>query len=341
MTKKPENNFENCISKLKEETNKKYGTDIIINAQNIVDKKRKIISVTPMIDFALNGGIPEGSWVLLSGVPKSGKSITALQIAANAQMQYDKQVFIGNVEHRINQKELSGIHNLDVSKIEVIQSQKGKILVAQDFLQEFSNIIKNVPGCVLIIDSSSALCAEKEFTEDITSQARNEGPKLLANFCRKTASIVPIQNVTLIIIQHLIANTSGYGSPYYEDGGNKIQYQADIKLRCTSFAKWNAKQNDDSTRIGQVVSWQIITSALGAPGGKVQSYIRYGYGIDDIKEYISLGLDMGIIDKDGSWYTVNYDDLEHKYRGEENLRSGLLENISLLNFVKQKVLSNQ
>ena len=325
------------IDKLKKETNKKYGTNVIINASTIVEKERKIISASPTLDFALNGGIPEGSWVLLSGTPKSGKSTLALQIAANAQQQYDKQVFLGNVEHRINKKELSGIHNLDVSKIEVIQSQKGKILVAQDFLQEFTNIIKTVPGCVLIIDSTSALCAEKEFTEDITSQARNEGPKLLATFCRKMASIVPVQDVTLIIIQHLIANTSGYGSPYYEDGGNKIQYQADIKLRCNSFSKWNSIQNDDSTRIGQVVTWQVITSALGAPGGKVQSYIRYGYGIDDVKEYLGLALDLGIIEKGGSWYSISFNGAENKYQGEEKTRLAIMENAELFQHIKKQV----
>lgn len=325
------------LKQLKKEINKKYDSNVMINANEIVDQERKIVSTSPTLDFALHGGIPEGSWVLLSGTPKCGKSTLALQIAANAQNQYNKQIFLGNIEHRINKKEVSGIHGLNVANVEVIQSQKGKILMAQDFLQEFTNIIKTVPGCVLIIDSSSALCAEKEYTEDITAQARNEGPKLLANFCRKMASIVPVQDVILIIIQHLIANTSGYGSAYYEDGGNKIQYQADVKLRCTSFQKWELKPADESTRVGQVVNWQVITSALGPPGGKVQSYIRYGYGIDDIKEYISLALDMGIIMKGGAWYSIHDGETEYKYQGEEKLRNGLIENPEILNSIKKQV----
>ena len=305
----------------------------MVNASEIVDQERKIVSASPAIDFGLGGGIPEGSWVLLSGTPKCGKSTLALQIAANAQQQYGKQIFLGNVEHRINKKELLGIHGLNVDSVEIIQSQKGKILMAQDFLQEFTNIIKTVPGSILIIDSTSALCAEKEYTEDVTSQARNEGPKLLATFCRKMASIVPVQDVILVIIQHLIANTSGYGSPYYEDGGNKVQYQADIKMRCSSFQKWNLTQADDTTRVGQVVNWQVITSALGPPGGKIQSYLRYGYGVDDIKEYISLGLDMAIIEKGAAWYTFG----ELKAQGEEKLRNALIENPEKLNELKAAV----
>ena len=322
-----------CKEQLKKEINKRHDASVLKNANEIVDRDRKIISVSPALDLALNGGVPEGSWVLLSGTPKCGKTTLALTIAANAQRQYNKDVYIGNVEHRINKKELIGIQGLDLNQVEMIQSEKGKILIAQDFLQEFTNIIKTVPGCVLIIDSSSALCAEKEYTEDITAQARNEGPKLLANFCRKMASVVPVQDVTLIIIQHLIANTSGYGSPYYEDGGNKIQYQADVKLRCTSFQKWNLVPVDDSTRVGQVVNWQVMTSALGGPGAKAQSYIRYGFGVDYIKELIGLGLDMGIITKAGSWLSMG----ENKVQGEEKLRSLLVENPELLHDIQKQI----
>jgi recombination protein RecA len=335
-------NSENTLNQLKKDINNRHDAKIMLSANEIVDKERKIINISPALDFGLGGGIPEGSWVLLSGTPKCGKTTLALQIAANAQQQHNKPIFIGNVEHRINKKELTGIHNLDISKIEMIQSQKGKVLMAQDFLQEFTNIVKNVPGSVLIIDSTSALCAEKEFTEDITSQARNEGPKLLATFCRKMASVVPVNDVTLIIIQHLIANTSGYGSPYYEDGGNKIQYQADIKLRCSSFQKWNLIQTDDATRVGQVVNWQIITSALGPPGAKIQSYIRYGYGVDDIKEYIGLGFDLGIISKAGksSWCSFMYQEKEYKAQGEEKMRNLLIENPDVLEYLKTQINTN-
>jgi recombination protein RecA len=217
----------------------------------------------------------------------------------------------------------------------MIQSHEGKILTAQDFLQEFTNVIKDVPGCVLIIDSTSALCAEGEFTSEIKSQGRNEGPKLLATFCRRMAPVVPVNRVLVIIIQHLIANTSGYGEPYYEDGGKKIQYQADTKLRCTSFQKWeNAGKTD---QVGQVINWQVKTAALTKPGGKFQSYLRYGYGLDDVKELIVLGLDMGIIEKGGAWFKL--DGLDKKLNGEDNVRQYLVENPDALQNLRTSIES--
>ena len=260
---------------------------------------------------------------------------TALQIAANAQQQYNKPVYYGNVEHRIEKKELTGIHGLKIEDIEVIQSHEGKILSAQDHLQEYTTIIKDVPGCILIVDSSSALCAEGEFSSEIKSQGRNEGPKLLATFCRRMASVVPVNRVLVIIIQHLIANTSGYGEPYYEDGGRKVQYQADTKLRCTTFQKWENSSKTD--QIGQIINWQIKTAALTKPGGKFQSYLRYEYGLDDMKELISLGLDMGIIEKGGAWFAVPGHD--KKINGEDNVRQYFVENPENFEELKQQIKS--
>jgi len=316
---------------LRKEVNKKHG-EIIIPATKIIDKERQVVSISPMADYNLNGGIPEGSWLLLSGPPKCGKTTTALQIAANAQNQYDKPVYIGAVEHRIEKKELTGTHGLNVKDIELIQSEEGNILSAEDFLQLFTHVIKDVPGCVLIIDSTSALCAEGEFASEIKSKTRNEGPKLLATFCRRMAPVVPVNRALVIVIQHLIANTSGYGEPYFEDGGKKIQYQGDTKLRCTTVQKWENSKKDD--QIGQILNWQVKTAALTKPGGRFQSYLRYGYGLDDVKELIALGLDMGLIDKKkGAWY--NY--AGQRAQGEEKLRNLFIESPEHLQTLKAQI----
>lgn len=319
----------NAIEKLRKEINQRHGEEVLVTADKIANRERKIVSISPITDYYVQG-IPEGSWVILSGAPKIGKTISALQIAANAQQQYDKPIYIGNIEYRINKKELEGIHNLDVPKVEMIQSAHGKILTSQDFLQEFTNIIKSVPECVLIVDSTSALCSEGEFASEMKSAGRNDGPKLLAQFCRKMTGVVPVQKSIIIIVQHLIANTSGYGEPYYEDGGRKIQHQADLKLRCTSFQKW---ENKDKEQIGQVINWTVKTSALTKPGAKFESYIRYGYGIDDIKELMVLGSDIGLIERSGAWYSFE----GHKAQGEDNLRQLFVENSDLLSILKNKI----
>src|SRR6185369_7954439 len=96
-------------------------------------------------------------------------------------------------------------------------------------------IIKNEPGAVVIIDSFSALCTEAENLGSMDEQQRADGPKLLAKFCRKVANVVPINQIILIGITHIMANPSGYGNPISEKSGNALKFQSDVKLHIKKF----------------------------------------------------------------------------------------------------------
>jgi len=241
-----------------------------------------------------------------------------LQIAKNAQKLYDKKIFITDAEGRFGELQTGSVTGLDLDKVTVIKSEPGNILSAQKHLDIGLNIIKDNPGCIYIIDSTSALCAEEELAAEIKSAGRNNTPKLLASFCRQAGQIVPINKVTVILIQHLIANTSGYGSPYIEDSGQKVKYQFQNKLKAKSVEKW---LNKEDKQIGQIIKWAIEGSALGPPGETVQSYIRYGYGIDEVMEIIDLALLTGIIKKGGAWFSSEC--FDSKIQGQEKLHEYL------------------
>ena len=185
-----------------------------------------------------------------------------------------------------------------------MRSIRGKIIGAEEFLTAVTNIIKNNPGAVVVIDSTSALCSAKELTSDITGQARSLGPKILASFCRQMGPVVTVNNCIIISIQHLIANTSGFGASQYEDSGRKVQYQGDVKMRCKSSQVWK----EEEIQIGQRTEWTVSWSALGPPGATVVSWLRYGVGIDETTELIDLCLDIGLISSPpkSSWYNFDY-----------------------------------
>ncbi|MEK6883457.1 MAG: hypothetical protein AABY22_27770, partial [Nanoarchaeota archaeon] len=118
------------------------------------------------------------------------------------------------------------------------------------------------------------------------------------------------------IIQHLIANTGYGGGGPIEDGGNKIVYAASNKLRLSYSQAWTVGSGEKEKTVGLVCHWKILFSNLGCmPNDEVESYIRFNKGIDDIQEFITLGLDIGVIDKGGAWY--NWD--ENKFQGQEKL----------------------
>jgi len=314
-------------TKLIDDVTKQFGDQIILGGSAIVDKPTLIVPVSPSLDIVLNGGIPEGSFVVLTGQPKCGKTTTSLDFSATAQrkeyahssFKEGRHVYYLNIEGRLKKRDLEGIPGLDLDRFHVIGSQQGKILHAEEYLQIAERIINEIPGSVLIIDSYSALCTEAEITSDMDKMQRADGAKLLAKFCRKVANVIPVNKNIVIGITHLMGNPTGYGAEFKEKSGQAIAYQTDIKLRAKSFKPWTLSA--DSTQIGQEIEWQVICSALGPPGASITSYLRYGQGIDKHMELINFAVDLGLISKGGAWYT--YD--KEKFQGMEKLRQYFID----------------
>lgn len=288
---------------------KDYGKIIKTGAEVLQEKSNyEVISVGPAIDVALGGGIKEGSWVTLTGDPKSGKTTTAMQIAANCQKLGRNVIYI-DAEGRFKDMNFQ-VDGLDPEKM-LIMAPEDKPIPAEKFL-EWAYLMMSHPdnhGAVLIIDSISSLIPEKELDNDF-SPGRAGLPKILSIFTKKIGQLLPRQRGLVIAITHYIANTSGFGKAKMADGGNKIQYQADTRMeiagggeKVSAVKFWD---DDDGKRVGQVVNWKIICSSMGPPGGQVQSWIRYGHGIDKTQEVLTLALDLGLIDKTGAWFTCTF-----------------------------------
>lgn len=315
---------------IKEEVNKSFGDDIVLSANSVLDTKVMNIPISPSLDIILNGGVPEGSFVIFTGQPKCGKTTTSLYLAGNAQQpEYGygsfkdgREVYYLNIEGRLKKRDLEGIPHINKDRFHIIGSQQGKILHAEEYLQIAEKIINQVPGSVVIIDSYSALCTEAEITSDMGKMQRADGAKLLAKFCRKVANVIPVNKNIVIGITHLMGNPTGYGAEFKEKSGQAVAYQTDIKLRAKKFSPWKVGKED--TQIGQEVEWQVVTSALGSPGGNIVSHLRYGEGIDKHMELFSLAVDIGLINKGGAWYTFSSLPDSPKFQGAEKARDFLL-----------------
>lgn len=301
---------------------KKYG-NILKSYDDVIDTKKQIISFSPALDFAIGGGIQEGDLVLLSGKPKSGKSSSALQFAANAQA-FGKHIFFANIECRLGARNLQGIHNLKQDKFTIIDSNRDKILSAEENLSIIENIAQSHPESVIIIDSLSALCPVAEKTEEITAQFRAGTPKLLSAFFKRIRPVLTVNNVILIGTIHMITNSGGGPGPVnIADSGLKVRYYSDVCLDIKWSEPWQASDNE---QIGQKIHWNCTWASLHSPGRKVTSYLRYGYGLDNTMELIEFAEQLGLITKGGAWYS--YKDI--KYQGQEKMRLALLDNPTLL-----------
>ena len=334
MTKTIKSNAKDYAAQIEKEIEEQYGEGILESSRTIIDNPKRVFSFSPSLDIGLNGGIPEGCLVTCSGPEKSGKTSSTLHFCKKFQQaDPDRFVYYLDAEGRLKEMNLRGVPGLDLERMKIIHSTEGNILTAEKYLSIAEKIIHTHPGCLVVVDSISVLCPEAEMTGDLTAQIRASGPRLFSLFCKRVANVLPVNKVILWGIQHLITNTSGYGAGRKEDGGVKIQYALDVKLRLKWGEDWEVGSTEKRT-IGKIAHWEIPSSALGAlPNQKVDSYIRFGIGIDELKEWIDIATSLSIVNKGGAWYSFG----EHKAQGEEKFYALINENETLKNELITKV----
>lgn len=316
---------------------KEFG-DVLLEASYIVDNPPPIISVSPKIDIALGGGVPEGCLFIMTGPEKIGKTVHALQFCRNAQKvklesEENRKIYYGNVEGRLKKRDLEGIKGLefDPENFKIVGSTKGNILSGEKYLGIFDNIIHNEPHAVCVIDSFSALAAEAELVNDITDVQVAAMNRYLSKFTRRFANVLPINRVTLVGITHLMANIQkfGAGKSKVEKSGSALKYAQDVKLWATH--KEPLKQGE--TQIGQKVHWVVENSAIGAPGQKVTSIIKYGHGLWEEYELADLAKDFGLVEGK-TWMTLPNGE---KVQGLTNFAKYLEENPNYYSDLRQQL----
>jgi len=314
---------------------KEYG-NVLHDPASITERPLEVLSVGPKLDIALGGGVPEGSLFIMTGPEKVGKTVTALTFCANAQRKYQRKIYYANIEGRLKKRDLEGISGLDIDpeKMQIIGSTEGNILSAEKYLSIVDNIVHTQPGSLAVVDSFSALSSESELTGDLADVQVMSVQKVLAKFCRRISNALPINRVTVIGITHLMANVQrfGRGKSKIEKSGSALKYQVDVKLH----ASHSVPLMQGDTQIGQTIHWNITSSAIGPPGQKVESHIRYGKGIWKELEMADLMIDFGLISKAGAWLKLPNGE---KIQGKANLAKYLEENPKEYNEFSKEVFS--
>lgn len=339
-----------------------------ISAEQLIKEaeSRKLIPLSLTADIALGGGVPVGSTVVLAGKPGCGKTTISLQYAANAQNLYGSKIFFFPIEGRLTQLVLkqirgikTGIDNFEVIRPPAIFDKEKKLLGfkkwdAQVWWSEIGKTIQNNSNAIIIIDSLSSLSSEREVSEGMGYQGRGDTQKLEAQFMRIYGNQVISNQITIFLLAQIQANTSGYGPPIQAKAGNAVKHQADISLLGLSVEKW---KEEDGRIQGQDTTYRMEKNAGGQPYLDVTVGIRFGYGVDDIRDIVTNAVTWEIVKRDGAWYKLpfaedkkgfKYISIEEnekdcvKIQGESKVRAWMLEHNKeariIENNIKQKVL---
>jgi recombination protein RecA len=338
----------------------KRGTEVLTNIRTLT-----VLSVSPLLDELLGGGLREGTVVGLAGQPKCGKTTSMLHFVAKCQRLHpEKRVIYLNTEGRLNSQNFEGIRGLDPEKMTIIESSDKRKLSGEDFLTIATQYITLEPGCIIIIDSLSSLVPEDELKGELNASTRNKLPRLLSQFFKKQGGNVTNNKILLICIAHQIADTSPSQRARMTDCGNMFQYQVGTNIEITHSTRWKYDEAESKPDVGQRIHWKVLTSNLGGiPNSKTEGWLRYGIGIDEAKEVYEVAKQLALIKVAGSWYTLkvlsqNPDapvvkkfleekgvtardedslDKPFKFQGENKVEAFLDEHPEFVEFINEKI----
>lgn len=269
------------------------------------------------LDYALGvGGYPRGRIVEIFGPESSGKTTLALHAIAEAQKQGGIAAMI-DAEHAFDRFYAA---NLGVNVDDLIISQPDNGEQALDIADQ---LIRSAAVDIIVIDSVAALTPKAEIEGDMGDNKVGLQARLMSQALRKLTATINKTNTTCIFINQLREKIGVmFGNPETTTGGNALKFYASVRLdiRKSSLIK------DGDNIIGNEVKVKVVKNKVAPPFRKADFEIMYGEGISRVGEVIDLGVDFGIVEKSGSWYSYKGSKLG---QGKEATKTVLRDNPEL------------
>jgi recombination protein RecA len=247
------------------------------------------------LDIALGvGGLPRGRIIEIYGPEASGKTTIALQAIAACQAGGGVAAFI------------DAEHALDITYAAALNVQVDELLLSQpDCGEQAMEIAETLTrsGAIdlVVIDSVAALVPRAELEGDMGAVSPGAQARLMSQAMRKLTAAIHKSNTSMIFINQLRHKIGVmFGSPEVTSGGNALKFYASVRLdiRRIGAIKNGTEVMGNRTRV------KVVKNKLAPPFRQAEFDIMYGKGVSQIGELIDLGLDLGLVRRSGSWYSV-------------------------------------
>jgi recombination protein RecA len=266
------------------------------------------------LDIALGiGGFPKGRVVEIYGPESSGKTTLALHAIAEAQKAGGTCGFI-DAEHALDP---IYARNLGVKIEDLLISQPDH---GEQALEIADTLIRSAAVDVIVIDSVAALTPKAELDGEMGDSLPGLQARLMSQALRKLTASISKSNCMIIFINQIRMKIGVmFGSPETTTGGNALKFYSTVRLDIRRIGALK----DREEIVGNQTRVKVVKNKVAPPFKTVEFDILYGKGISKTGEIIDIGVEAGIIEKAGTWYSYEG---ERMGQGRENVKVFLDEN---------------
>jgi recombination protein RecA len=280
------------------------------------------------LDIALGiGGVPRGRVVEIYGPESSGKTTLALHIIAEAQKNGGTCAFI-DAEHALDPT-YAGKLGVDVGELLISQPDAG-----EQALEIADTLVRSGALDMLVIDSVAALVPRAELEGEMGDQLPGLQARLMSQALRKLTSSIS-KSKTLVVFINQIRMKIGvmFGNPETTSGGNALKFYSTIRL---DIRRIGAIKDRDKI-VGNQTRVKVVKNKMAPPFRTVEFDIMYGEGISKTGELLDLGVQAGIVEKSGAWFSY---DGQRIGQGRENAKAFLRDQPEIADAIDRKVREN-
>jgi recombination protein RecA len=264
-----------------------------------------IVGPVAFVNGRWQHGIPQSKLMEIFGPNGCGKTTLCLQIIANAQAQGGKAAFI-DAEHALDPSWAAKL-GVRLEDLEFAQPNSG-----EEGLQILETLMRSNLFNVIVVDSVAAMVPQAELDAEMGKSTMGSQARLMSQAMRKIRGVFGEGCNCLVIFTNQIRYKVGlvFGNPEITPGGEALKFFADIRIDVRNGGKITIPGTGDvPIVIGQTLKTKVIKNKVMPPFRSSECTLLYGAegyscGVDLTNEIVDMAVDTGVIDKNGTWYTV-------------------------------------